>query len=358
MSQLDKCQICTHATKSLAYTAFDVRWIPNSPRFVILGQLPRGSGILEVCQLQNGSIVKQQEIEKPHAFKCATFGASSLTTRHLATGDFGGRLSMWDLERTEMPIYSAVAHSEIVNCIDGCGGIGIQAGPPELVTGSRDGSVKVWDIRQRDKPVAKIAPAEGEPIIDTWTVAFGNSYNDEERSVCAGYENGDVKMFDLRAMKVLWETNLKNGVCSVEFDRRDIKMNKLVVAGLESKIHVFDLKTHHPKEGFASVTQKSTETTTIWTVRHLPQNRDVFMTSGGSGDINLYRYKYPERRSAKNKDDQDVGVPGTVELLQHAQVAEQPVAAFDWSPDKLGLYVFAGFDQSVRVGFVSKLSQY
>ena len=27
-------------------------------------------------------------------------------------------------------------------------------GAPELVTGSRDGTVKVWDVRIRDKPVA------------------------------------------------------------------------------------------------------------------------------------------------------------------------------------------------------------
>ena len=33
-------------------------------------------------------------------------------------------------------------------------------------------------------------------------MAFGNSYNDEERCVLAGYDNGDVKMFDLRMNKV------------------------------------------------------------------------------------------------------------------------------------------------------------
>ena len=37
---------------------------------------------------------------------------------------------------------------------------------------------------------------------DCWCVAFGNSYNDEERCVLAGYDNGDIKMFDLRFNKV------------------------------------------------------------------------------------------------------------------------------------------------------------
>lgn len=37
---------------------------------------------------------------------------------------------------------------------------------------------------------------------DCWSVAFGNSYNDEERCVLAGYDNGDVKLFDLRMNQV------------------------------------------------------------------------------------------------------------------------------------------------------------
>lgn len=43
-------------------------------------------------------------------------------------------------------------------------------------------------------------------------VPLGNAYTPEERCVAAGYDNGDVKLFDLRKMGVRWETNLKNGV--------------------------------------------------------------------------------------------------------------------------------------------------
>lgn len=32
--------------------------------------------------------------------------------------------------------------------------------------------------------------------------------------MCAGYDNGDVKLFDLRNMSLRWETNIKNGVRS------------------------------------------------------------------------------------------------------------------------------------------------
>jgi hypothetical protein len=57
-------------------------------------------------------------------------------------------------------------------------------------------------------------------------------------------------------MKLIWEKNLKNGICGLEFDRKDIEMNKLVAATLESKFHVFDCRTLHPTKGFACLTEK------------------------------------------------------------------------------------------------------
>ena len=79
-------------------------------------------------------------------------------------------------------------------------------------------------------------------------MAFGNSVGDE-RCVAAGYDNGDVKLFDLRTNTMRWETNVNNGVTSVEFDRKDIEMNKLAVTTLESKFRIFDMRTQHAEEG-------------------------------------------------------------------------------------------------------------
>ena len=45
-------------------------------------------------------------------------------------------------------------------------------------------------------------------------------------------------------------------VCGVEFDRKDVVMNKLVATTLESKFHVYDLRTQHPEKGFASLSEK------------------------------------------------------------------------------------------------------
>lgn len=54
------------------------------------------------------------------------------------------------------------------------------------------------------------------------------------------------------AAQLRWEMNVKNGVCGVQFDRRDIPMNKFMVTCLESQFHVFDARTQHPTKVWAA----------------------------------------------------------------------------------------------------------
>jgi hypothetical protein len=44
----------------------------------------------------------------------------------------------------------------------------------------------------------------------------------------------------------------------------------------------------------------------------MPQNRDLFVTLGGNGGLNLYRYNYPSQRVIKDNDGRDKGVIGRV----------------------------------------------
>lgn len=41
---------------------------------------------------------------------------------------------------------------------------------------------------------------------------------------------------------------MRNGVCGLQFDRKDISMNKFAVCCLEAQFHVFDARTQHPKK--------------------------------------------------------------------------------------------------------------
>lgn len=188
-------------------------------------------------------------------------------------------------------------------------------------------------------------------------IRFGNSFNNEERCVAVGYDNGDVKMFDLKMNLLKWETNLKNGICSVEFDRKDIEMNKLAVTTLESKIHVFDLRTLHPELGFAGLSEAA-HNSTVWGARFCPQNRDLFMSLGGNGSLNLYKYNYPNSRSLKDENGISKGVAGSLSLLNYKEVTSQPIISYDWHPDKLGLSCMCALDQSIKIYIVTRLNLY
>ena len=71
------------------------------------------------------------------------------------------------------------------------------------------------------------------------------------------------------------------------------------------------MRTFNTNEGYASLTQEA-QKATLWGVKHLPQNRDLFVTLGGNGALNLYKYHYPSQRSVKNSEDQEIGVMGKV----------------------------------------------
>eukprot|EP01079_Euglenida_sp_SAG-EU17-18_P009957 gene9957-1795_t len=293
------------------------QWVPHSSRFVSLGELPRGTGALCVWDLEGGKLVKQRETERREGgFKCGTFGSTSDSTRHLATGGMDGRVQVWDVE-TGKTTWDVKGHSKIINAIDGA----LFKGPGEIVTGSRDGRVSVWDPRQ-EHAVATLKPEDQDEARDCWAVAFGNSYDVAERCVAAGFDNGDLKYFDLRTNQMVWETNTGTGICSLDFDRKDIQANKLLASNLDGSVFVYDMRTKHETLGYAKAEAKP-HNGTIWAVRSEPHNREVFMTMG-AGELALHRYSYPDKRKIFDPEGKAQGVAGSVEMLTKVYVAPQP----------------------------------
>lgn len=94
MEALQKPQIICHNQKSLEYAIHDVKWIPCSAKFVSAGGKSNGAGVVEIYNLTGEGVEKQKEFGSKEHFKCCTFEASSLRNRHLATGDFAGRLQV------------------------------------------------------------------------------------------------------------------------------------------------------------------------------------------------------------------------------------------------------------------------
>lgn len=210
-----------------------------------------------------------------------------------------------NIERLDGCVFKKdAAHHGIINGIDATGGSS-DSGALEIVSGGQDGCVKVWDPRQNNSPVACFVPLEksegGVGRQDCWTVAFGNTSNSSERCICAGYDNGDIKLFDLRAMSMRWEANVQQGICHIEFDDKSAELNRLAVGTLNWGIFVFDFSKPYPN-GEAKCIRNSTyiktangrsntKRPTVWCVKHLPQNRKLLTTCDGNGMIQLWDSK-------------------------------------------------------------------
>lgn len=61
-ASLEKPQIIAHIQKSLNYTVFDSRWIPCSAKFVCMGNFARGSGVLQIYEIQHGELQLVREV--------------------------------------------------------------------------------------------------------------------------------------------------------------------------------------------------------------------------------------------------------------------------------------------------------
>lgn len=339
----EKSHVVELICETLPYTIHDARWIPTSCRMVVVGSRPRATGALQVYKMQTQAsssserFKKTVDVETDHAIKCATFQACDPIQRHIAIGDYGGFLQIYDLENTKKPVFSYKAHTEIINAIDGGGA----PGPCELVTASRDGRVCVSDIRCADPVVASLVP-DGDKR-DCWAVSMGGTAGPQDRSVVAGYDNGDVKLWDLRTNNISWETNLRNGVVALQFSDRTGPLKRLAVGCLTGQIVHFDLTERPQDKGYASYTSKLKDSSTVWVCQHCPQKRDVVATTGGTGELTIWK-KEKKKGSLK------------LEQVTTSKLSTQPISSFDWHPDKEGLCCMTAFDQTVRVAFVTHLN--
>ncbi|KAL4422587.1 hypothetical protein ABPG75_008784 [Micractinium tetrahymenae] len=214
-------QVVELVHRGLNSTVYDVKWLPGTAKFVALGCKLRGTGVLQVFELDGTELHPTAQAEQPSSLKCGAFGAGA-SSAHLALGNLAGQLQLLDLEQPgSAPLFCVQAHRGIVNAVDAFGGGQDGAcGPPAIATAGADGGVRVWDPRAPAAPTAAFLPAQGAAPRDCWCVAFGDAHGGDGRCLLAGYDNGDIKLFDLRGggAAVRWETNVGRGVCGVQFD--------------------------------------------------------------------------------------------------------------------------------------------
>ena len=346
--------IKTQISKSLNYTPFDIRWLPYSTKIVIAGQTTSSKGIIQIYHLIKGKLDLESEYIKENGFKCCSFGASSFASRDLALGDFEGNFQNFDLEKGVPNYEIKKAHKSTIYSIDAVGK-SLYYGTPEIVTGGKDGNVKIWDLRS-DKHAILLEPKGIENnCIECWSVAFGGCYNNDERSLGIGYDNGDIKIYDLRMDKLMYEENLKSGICSIEFDKKNIPMNKMVATTLDSKIYLFDLKNLE-KNSCLRCNKSIIEVnnTTIWGTKFLPQKRNIFISMGGNGSLNIYKYNYSDF-SYDDLDNNKIENQNLI-LLSNNIICSQPIIGFDWHNTKYGLFCLVELSHTAKICTIDKLN--
>ena len=320
-------------TKNLNYIPFDIHWLPYSTKLVSIGESFDSKGILQIYNLNLGKLSIESEYIQNYPSKCCTFGISSFSSRDLALGDFDGNLSVIDLEKGEFNYEIKKAHKGIIQSIDGLG-IKNNQGPPEIVTGGKDGLVKLWDLRS-DKPCILLEPKDiKKNFPECWTVRFCDcGFN---KKVGIGYDNGDIKIYDLRMDKIFFGEILKKGVCNIEFDKKNIPINKMIVTTLDSKFYLYDFTNYfqNQKKLYDEVN------TTIWGAKFLPQKRDMFVSLGGDGNLNLY--KYDKKDFLNNSNDK-------LNMLSSNYICSRPIIGFDWHLIKNGLACLVSLDNSIKI---------
>ena len=166
-------QIFEYLNMSLNFTPFHVKWLPNSPKFALLGQTPKMEGIFKLMKLDKNKIVESFKMEFGKGFKSCSFNyfqeAMGLASPRnpldpqtpvnypyqIALGDISGKLYLVDLEKQKI-FYEVDAHKGMVNSIDSMGGL-VGSGVLEILTGGSDGCVRLWDPRQ-EAPVVALEP--------------------------------------------------------------------------------------------------------------------------------------------------------------------------------------------------------
>lgn len=91
---MNKVQSLLHIEQSMNYSIFDVNWIPFSAKFVSIGAKTNGKGILQIYELDSPKLNTVHEVTFDSSLKCCSFGTSSPGERHLAVGDFAGKLKI------------------------------------------------------------------------------------------------------------------------------------------------------------------------------------------------------------------------------------------------------------------------
>lgn len=173
---------------------------------------------------------------------------------------------------------------------------------------------------------------------DCWAVSFANCIDAAGRCVIGAYENGNLNVYDLRNLNMVASLHTEHPICSLDSHRKTDKLQSVVGGTRQGSLQLykFDNNTNQMslvREEVCAVREPERKVSrTVWCIRHLPQNSDVFGTCDGTGSLRLW---------SCHKD----GFMQTAEL----QIDSAAVNSFDWHPNRIGLAACSLFNKKINV---------
>ncbi|KAJ3428771.1 wd repeat-containing protein [Anaeramoeba flamelloides] len=337
-----------YAEKSMPITAYDIKWLGDSGKFVLLGMGISGQGSFTVNEVVKGKKIRIiKTYQQSASIKCGSIGMSEISSRKLAVGDFSGNFGIWDLdEGRRTPIMRVQgAHTTMINSIS-CAGGGDEYsgyGSPEVCTGGHDGAVKLWDVRQKQKPIFQYA-ASSQTSDDCWSVALGSAHDNTNRLLASGHESGAIHLWDLRNTSVpLIDETTNQGVCSLSFDEVSKPAKSLLATCVNSTIAVLQIKDSELVK--KDVSQSVGESwLTIWhgewtqytNAKNQNNNKSTFALSDSDGVVHLVK------KEGKS-----------FEFLHSQALSSQAIPSFSIHPQNPSAFAFTSFDTKARISYCS-----
>ena len=66
---MDKAQIILHIHHPVNFTLYDSKWIPRSAKFISLGNHPKGTGALNIYEIDHGKLNVVKEVHSSSIFQ-------------------------------------------------------------------------------------------------------------------------------------------------------------------------------------------------------------------------------------------------------------------------------------------------
>jgi len=314
------------ADKALEGTAVSLSWIPLSARLCVVGSDRRGKGSITIYALNGREIVKTETSTAETPFRSGSLVTGDLSDRIMATGDYSGQLSIWDLETLKSE--SCVkAHSDVLNSVAGA-----SSASAHIVTGGRDGEVKLWDRRSLDVPVIRMLPETGQSKRECWSVCHAGKAHQNLQLIGAAFDNGDVKMFDVRYSKIAWETSLNRGVsCLTAYSFNSLGV--LLAGTVQGKLYKWCIES--PDKNMQQL--QCQDKVTVWATSMMQSgDKSLILASLGTGALSLI--------------DQQ-----SLQPVLTDQISDSGINCLSTCTDKPGLLALSSFDRVIRILYYTGL---